>query len=285
MAEKRTVPIFERKGVFFAMLVFLCLVTLVISTKSLLISPKQFGLTLVSAIQKGVSSVGEFFSDTVLAIKEIDTLRSDYADALSQLEKFRNIERGYMEIRAENERLREQLDFSQQIPYRHIAAKIIAKDPENIFTAITIDKGSREGVKRELPVIAIQEGIRGIVGKITDVGLHSSMVLPVYDSYSFISARMEKSRFEGLVNGQGQVDSPLIMKYVNKRAKDSIQFGDTVITSGLNSLFPEGLYIGRVRNIRIRDYDTSLNVELESVIDYTKLEYVFVLSAQDGTSD
>jgi rod shape-determining protein MreC len=285
MDEKRIIPIRERKGLFFALLIFVSFITLIVSTKSLMVSPKQIGMTVFSVFQKGFTGIGGFFGDTFDSIREIDRLRGDYNEAVSQIEKYKNIERGYLEIKSENERLREQLGFSSQILYKHIPAEVIAKDAENLFSTIVINKGSRDGIRTEMPVIAFQNGVQGLVGKITDVGLSSSVILPVYDSFSYISARLADSRYEGLVTGDGHSDSPLVMKYVNKRAKDETQYGDIVVTSGLNSLFPRDLYIGRVRSIKMKDYETSLNLELDSVLDFSKLEYVFVLDATGPSND
>lgn len=282
---KKTLPLRERKGFFFAILVFVSFITLVVSTRSILISPKEVGMTVFSVFQKGFNGVGEFFSDSFGALGEINRLKKNYDEAILQIEKYKNIERGYLEIKSENERLREQLGYSEQILYRHIPAQIVAKDAENLFSTIVISKGAADGIRKEMPVIAFQNGVQGVVGKIIEVGNHTSVVLPVYDSYSYISARLENTRNEGLVNGAGHYDAPLTMKYVAKRSKDEIQYGDIVVTSGLNSLFPPDLYIGRVKSIHMKDYETSLNIEVESVLDFSKLEYVFVLDAMGTPND
>jgi rod shape-determining protein MreC len=79
------------------------------------------------------------------------------------------------------------------------------------------------------------------------------------------------------VSGQGSSDAPIVMKYVKKRAREEIQIGDKVITSGENNNYPANVPIGFVSGIRGLDYETSIELDIEPVIDFSRLENVFVL--------
>jgi len=79
-----------------------------------------------------------------------------------------------------------------------------------------------------------------------------------------------------LVNGQGSADAPLIMQYVQKRAKDEISIGDRILASGEN-LFPKDSPIGVVTGIKVHDYETYLELTVQPIIDFFRLDYVFVL--------
>jgi rod shape-determining protein MreC len=85
-----------------------------------------------------------------------------------------------------------------------------------------------------------------------------------------------KSRYEGLVSGAGDGTS-LVMRYVDDRARASIRFGDVVITSGMNSIYPAGIRIGTVDSIQSKAYETTLELTLNPIIDFERLEYVFVV--------
>ncbi|HOX91980.1 MAG TPA: rod shape-determining protein MreC, partial [Spirochaetales bacterium] len=85
----------------------------------------------------------------------------------------------------------------------------------------------------------------------------------------------------------GSRDQSLVVQYIKKRAQSEIQFGDILVTSGLNSIYPPGIVVGRVTKVRSVEYLTSLEVEMDPVLDFGKLEYVFIvgeesLSEQDG---
>jgi rod shape-determining protein MreC len=103
--------------------------------------------------------------------------------------------------------------------------------------------------------------------------------MPLYDLSSFISSRFAVSRYEGIVEGQGSPNTPLLMRFIQKRAGDGIGVGDMVVSSGMGGVYPPGLNIGRVSAVNYREYEISMEAELEPVIDFSRLDYVFVLES------
>lgn len=262
-------------------LLFLCsIILLSISSEKVNFKPQNAGLTVFSLTQSAISGVGNFFSRTVNSINELNKLKQRYDESQQRLSEYRNIERNIVELKLENMNLREQLGFSERIGYNHLSAEIIGKDPGNYFNTITINRGKRDGVKHNMPVIAFQDGFQGLVGKVIHVGLHSSEVLPIFDSSCYVAARLQSSRYEGLVSGDGRGKN-VKMEYVKKYARNEIKYGDLVITSGMKSIYPKGIYIGRVREIGGKEYDTSLLLEIEPVIDFARLEYVFIIGKEE----
>ena len=260
------------------------LITLTVSTRSLAGVPERIGLTVISFFQKGFDAVGDFFTDTVNSIAELRQLQDSHRELLARVEALGNLERGYTELRRENERLQEQLGFELRSERSLMAARIVAKDPENLFSTFVVDKGSLDGVRKNQAVVAYQDGIEGLVGRVLEVGRSTCTVVPVYDSSSFIAVRLERSRYDGLATGSGNRDDPLVVKYIKKRAGSEIQFGDLVVTSGLQSIYPAGIVVGRVSKLRLIDYLTSLELEMEPILDFGRLEYVFLVGGQDGTA-
>lgn len=259
------------------------LLCLTVSTRSLEGLPESLGLTILGFFQRGFSAVGGFASDTVASIKELRRLRENYVELSAELERYTNMERGLADLREENQRLRAQLGFSRDIAYERIAARIVAKDPENLYSTITVDKGFDDGIRKNMPVIAFQDGMEGLVGRVVEVGRGTSKIVPIYDSKSFVASRLSAgSRTEGLVGGQGSPDDPLLMRFVKKRAKDELQFGDLVSTTGYESLYPPDVAVGRVKKVRVLDYQTSIDIELDPVLDFSRIEYVFVVKPQSA---
>uniref|UniRef100_A0A7C3HV39 Cell shape-determining protein MreC n=1 Tax=Gracilinema caldarium TaxID=215591 RepID=A0A7C3HV39_9SPIR len=270
--------------------VFLALTTiafssLLFSTRSFVIDVRDVGFSLFSGLRGTIHGVTSSVQKTILSIEELRRLKQEYDQLSKQLERYEQLARSAADIGQENINLKKQLDFSQNLVYKHIPAQIIGKDPDNLFSSFVIDKGIKEGIKKNMAVIAFQDGIQGLVGLVVQVGRHESMVMPVYDANSFVSARFAQSLYEGIVSGQGDVNSPLIMKYIKKRAKDEIQYGDRIVTSGLGGVYPKGIEIGRVSKIIFQEYETSLTVELESAIDFSRLEYVFVIEKSNTGAD
>jgi rod shape-determining protein MreC len=221
-------------------------------------------------------------------MRELAELRREHAELLRRVTRYEELERSNVEISQENARLREQLGFAQSLRYRHIPAEISGRDPDNLFSALVINKGTHAGVANNMAVIAWQNGARALVGKVIHAGAFESLVLPLYDANSFIAARFMVSRYEGIVEGQGGAESPLLMRFIPKRARDEISVGDIVVSSGIGGVYPPGTSIGRVSGVSYREYEISMEAELEPAIDFSRLEYVFVIetaTAETATAE
>jgi rod shape-determining protein MreC len=271
----------QKTGILLGIFLFISLLLLSFSGRKISFKPKEIGLSFVSVFQNAFSEVGDFFARTVRSVNELNKLQSEYENLLDQLKTYKTLERDLVELREENNRLREQLHFSSRLAIQHEPAEIIAKDPSNLFNTIIINKGSRHGIERDMPVIAYQDGFHGLMGKIVNVGILSSEVLPLYDRSCSVAARLQESRYEGLITGQGNNSSYIQMSYVKKRARSEIKYGDLIITSGLSRIYPQGIYIGRVRSIAAKEYESTLTIDIEPIIDFTKIEHVFVLKSDE----
>jgi rod shape-determining protein MreC len=267
----------HRRGVTLGILILVSLLCLLVSNRAVIIKPKEIGLSVAGFFQKGVTGFFRWFGDTAGSIRQLRLAREELEQARSRLADSDRAAREVAELRRENASFRTLLGLSQSLPLPRIAAGVIAKDHDNLFSTITLNKGSRHGIRIDMPVVAFQEDLEGLVGRVIAVGPGTSQVLPLYDPSCQVSARLDESRFEGLTNGQGADRVTLLMRYVKKIAADRIEYGDLVVTAGLGGLYPAGINIGRVRDIRAETYETSLTLEIEPVIDFDRLEYVFVL--------
>lgn len=281
-AERRLA---RRRILVFVLALGASLLSLLISTNSLAGVPQRVGLSVLSFFQRGFDAAGNFASGTLNSIAELRDLRARYRELMGKMEEYQNLERSLTDLKRENERLRSQLGYLKEARYRASSARIIAKDPGNLYSTFVIDKGLEDGLRKNLPVVAYQDGSEGLVGKVLEVGRSSSIVSPIYDASAHISARLDRTRYEGLVSGGGSPDTPLTMRYVKKRAKEEIQYGDLVVTSGLQSLYPRDVIIGRVTRVLSADYQTSLDIDVEPVLDFARLEYVFIVFTEDRAED
>jgi len=264
----------------FVTLVLVSTLLLMLSSRDFIFNVKNAGLSIFSGIRGGLYEVSAFVSRTVLSVKELANLRREHADLLRQLDRYQELERSNAEIYQENIRLKEQLDFLNTLRYRRIPAQISGRDPDNLFSALVINKGSYSGVSNDMAVVAWQNGTQALVGKVIQTGVLESLVMPVFDINSNVSSRFSVSRFEGIIEGQGSAETPLLMRYVPKRARDEINIGDIVITSGMGGIFPAGINIGRVGAVNNLEYETTLEVEINPMIDFSRLEYIFVIEAE-----
>lgn len=285
MQKRRINFTFRRDSFLLALYLLVSGIMLAFSSGGFVVNFKDIGFSVMSGAQRGMFSVSAFFSGTATAIGELSDLKNKYRDLSIRLEDYELLQRSNADIRVENEHLKQLLGFSESLSIKNIPAEIIGRDPNNLYSGITINRGSRHGIRKNMPVISFQGSNTGLIGKIVQVGRNTSLIMPIYDYQCFVSARLETSRYDGLVNGQGDSDSPMVMKYVKKRARDEIQKGDKVITSGENYNFPKNIPIGFVSGIRGLDYETSLELDIEPVIDFSRLENVFVLDMSNPAAE
>lgn len=277
--EKSTVS-FKYSLIVFLILVIISGVSLALSSGGFIISVKDVGFSILSAGQKGVNSVITGVGNGVSAVKELAELKESYNKLVQQLEDYEYLQRNNAEIRKENELLREQLGISKSIVNKNYVAQIIGRDPDSLYSAITVNKGSRNGIRKNMPVIAVQNGDIGLVGKVVTVGAFTSQIMPIYDFQCNISARIQHTRDLGLVVGQGNADSPLQMQYIKKRVLNELQYGNVVVTSGENENYLKDIPIGSITKIKTVDYDSSLIIEITPIIDFARLETVMIVDVK-----
>ncbi len=231
--------------------------------------PSRIAISLVAPFQQVVVRSIRFSRDLwrhyfylVSVSKENENLKN----ALRIAEK-KN--RDKAEIALSNARLRSLLNFQKSINSEVIACEVIANDPSSLFKTVIIDKGESNRLKRGLPVVVSE----GVVGQIIDVSHHYSKVLLVIDSNSAVDALIQRTRARGLI--KGGISGRCRLEYVLR--KHDIDIGDTVISSGLDGVFPKGLCLGSVSNIIKEKSGIFQDVTVSPFVDFEKLEEVLVL--------
>lgn len=262
-------------------LILLSGVSLAFSSGGFVISIKKIGFSIFSTVEKGIHFVIDGSVETVNSVKELSKLKKDYNELIIKLENYEQMQRTNADIRKENERLREQLDFSVSMDEKNIPAQIISRNLDSAYSYLTIDKGTINGIMKNMPVVAIQHGNRGLVGKVVQVGTFTSQIMPIYNIDNIVSARIQNTRDLGLVNGLGSQDKPLNMQYIRKRVLDDLHYGDIIVTSGENDNYMRDIPIGSISKITVLDYNSQLNIELIPIIDFARLETVIVVNQKE----
>lgn len=255
--------------------------TLGFSSKGFMLNIKNAGFTVVSSVEKGVSAVCNFTVNTFNSVKELAQLKKDYNALVEKLNNYEQMQRSNAEIRKENERLKEQLDFAVSMDEKNIPAQIISRDLDSSFPYLTIDKGIANGIKKNMPVVAFQNGENGLVGKVVQVGTFTSQIIPIYNITNRVSCRVMNTRDLGLVNGMGSVEQPLELKYIRKKAQPDLHIGDVIVTSGENDNYMKNIPVGTISKIIPVDYESTLTIELTPIIDFDRLENVIVVNQNE----
>ncbi|MBQ9239431.1 MAG: rod shape-determining protein MreC [Treponema sp.] len=243
-------------------------------SKSFVVNFSEIGFSVLSSVERGVFSLTDGIKKSIYSVNELFRIRTEYNQLIQRLNEFELMRHSNAEIRRENERLREQLGFVESLSEKNYPAQIIARDVDAVYATITINKGSVHGITKNMPVIAYQNGMMGLVGKVTHVGRYTSTVLPVYNLNCTVSARIQNTRDLGLVSGLGGSSRPLSLQYIRKGIIEKLHYGDIVVTSGENDNYLPDIPIGTIEEIRTVDYDSSLDIDLTPVIDFSRLEMV-----------
>ncbi len=282
MATKNKTPFRFRFSEFLLIgLILISSFLLAFSSGKFVLNFKQIGFSVLSTIEKGVHTLVDGVGNTFNAVGELRKLKKDYNELVIKLEHYEEMQRSNADITKENNRLKEQLDFSVSLDEKNIPAQIISRDLDNAFSYLTIDKGSVNGIKKNMPVIAFQNGNQGLVGKVIQVGTFTSQIMPIYNTNNIVSARIQNTRDLGLVNGLGSQDQPLMMQYIRKRVLEELSYGDIVVTSGENDNYMRDIPIGSISKITVLDYNSSLNIELTPIIDFSRLETVIIVNQKE----
>ncbi|MBA3949228.1 MAG: rod shape-determining protein MreC [Acidobacteria bacterium] len=167
--------------------------------------------------------------------------------------------------------LQEQLNLKTSLPIETITARVIAGDPTPGFPAVTIDRGSADGLRENMAVI----GPRGVVGRIYG-GLqeHAAQVQLIVGRNAGAGGYLERTGAGGIIVGSNE-DPPLRMEDVSNLV--DVQIGDIVLTSGLDGIFPRGYTIGRVEQAE-RGSGTYRLIAVRPTVDFSNLQYVLVVT-------
>ena len=279
MSERRIRLKLKTPLFFFLFYVILSGVILGFYSGGFLVNFKQLGFSIVSSVQKGFSTVANGVTTFFTAVGDLATLREEYAILQEKLEDYEYLQRNNADIKKENARLKEQLGFATDFTYKNYPAQIIARDPNALYSGITLNKGSRHNIRKGMAVLAIQNGDIGLVGKVVSVGRETSMIMPIYDYQCNISSRISTTRDIGLVSGNGESSNTLTLKYIKKRVLQELNLGDIIVTSGENDNYIKDIPIGSVSNIKMLDYDNSLEIEITPIIDFSRLENVIIVDS------
>jgi rod shape-determining protein MreC len=166
------------------------------------------------------------------------------------------------------ENFRQLLELRERAGVETVASEIIAGPASVEFRDMTIDKGTTDGVRRDMAVIAPA----GIVGRVILPSPRASRVQMLIDRNAAAGAMIERTRAQGLVVGEG---AALRMEYVPGTA--DVKEGDLVVTSGIDKIYPKGFLIGSVETIN-RGTGTYQEITVRPSVDFSRLEEVLVVT-------
>ena len=151
----------------------------------------------------------------------------------------------------------------------YVEGTVIAYDPSSFVQAVTINRGSSDGIA---PGMAVVEG-NGIVGQVVAVSLHTARIMLIIDRASSVDALIQSSRVRGIIEGKGRDKSEFV--YVGE--SEEVMIGDKVVTSGLDGVFPKGLIVGVVTAVQKSANGLFKSIEVTPSVKFYRLESLLVV--------
>ncbi len=225
-------------------------------------------LTFAAPFQAGLDGSVNFVKDSWSNYLWLIDARQQNQQLLQENQQLTAELQQVEEIRLQNQRLRNLLDFIDDVDRAALPAQVIGEDASNWARTLTINKGSRSGLRDGLPVVAAG----GVVGRIIKTAPGSSRVLLVTDASSNVAALVQRTRSRGVLQGRG---AKLTLKYALRDA--DIAVGDLLVTSGMGGVFPKGLSLGKVEIVERDELDLFQRIQVASAVDFSHLEEVMVL--------
>ncbi len=232
--------------------------------------PQSAFLEVISPVTGAFTHLSDGASSIVSDYMDLVHVREENAHLRNELARVKSDQARLAELEAENQHLGELLELKDALGTNAVAANVIGSDATGLSRTLVLGSGTSDGLRPGMAVLANQ----GVVGKIIAVSPHASRVLMIDDHNSALDGFDQRSRARGIV--AGLVDDGVILKYAD-RSQD-IRAGDTIVTSGLDGIFPRGLLVGTVLSVHREGPGLFLGVRIAPAVDFRELEQVLILT-------
>lgn len=227
-------------------------------------------------VERVVTYPFRFVIDKVSEYSELKDVREENDVLETSIDRVTSIESENIELRRQLEKLKEELDIDYSLTdYEYLNATVISRNVGYWYNTITIDKGTYNGVDKDMVVI----NGKGLIGKVIRTTTFTSDVrlITTSDTNNKISVMISNGDYNlyGLINSYDYGDNLLEIEGISNTRDVSI--GDYVYTSGLGGVFPSGILIGQVTEITTDSYDLAKIIRVTPSVEFTDINYVSIL--------
>lgn len=236
--------------------------------------PEQLMKDSVGWVQSIFTKPADYVAGFFENVRDINRVYEENKRLKKQLDEYASLSVKVSELTLENEDLREKANIDETLrEYKVRNALVIARSPEEWHQFLTIDKGQKDGIEKNMAVITN----KGLIGKVKDVSQFSSTVQLIsdIDRTNRISAVVEgNDRAFGLIEGYQTEKKAIVMTKIPSDVE--IKKGQIVATSGLGGTFPRGLVIGKIKKVTPDDYGLTQTALIEPTADLYDVDHVMV---------
>ena len=235
---------------------------------------------IVSPFQKFSNAISSKVSTTIDTLVNADKYNKENKELKKKMDELYLQMVDYEDVKEENDHYKEILELKKKYPDFKFSppCKVIGRTTNDMYQSFTIDKGSRDGIKLNDPVIT-GDGLVGIVSKVDlTYSTVTTILSPKYNPGLISIKSKDTGSLEG--NYDCAVDGYTRMRYINRDSK--IEVGEVIVTSGHNGLVPKDRIIGTVEKIEMDKGGLSLNATIKPIVKIDEVTNVFVITEFDG---
>ena len=270
--------LFKNKKVRVVSIIALVLVCLIV-LYSTVIKNTAFHSNIVSSV---INPIQTMFSNISKSVNDKKNEQTENKKLLKKIEELEGIisEQNqklvdYEEAIRQNEFYKDFLEIKEENPsYKFVDARIISRNTNDTYCSFIIDKGTVDGVKVHDTIITAE----GLVGYVSDAYTTQSTVTTVLNPKINISAIDNHSRDTGNVTGDASLSVDGFTKMIYISSENTMSSGNFVITSGEGGIFPKGLIIGTVVEVKTSQNKISCEATIQPIIDFNKINDVMIIT-------
>lgn len=278
-------PVVKRKGEKFTIpskyllfvLTLMCTVTMLMTFSTDIFNKPLNTVVgyLIVPFQKGISSVGGWFSNRAEELKEIRALKEENEELKKQVAELitENIE--LQQGKYELNQLQALYEIDEQYSgYEKTGARIIARDAGNWYHSFTIDKGSNDGINVDMNVLA--DG--GLVGRVYSVGPNWAKVVSIINDNNNVSGKILATGDNLIVSGDLELMQKNLISFSQLLDSDGVVTnGDKIVTSDISDKYLPGILIGYINEINIDSNKLTKSGTVTPAVDFEHLSEVLVI--------
>lgn len=227
-------------------------------------------------MQNGINQVGSWVinrADDLVSLRDVRQQNKKLQEQVDELtQKLNTIKLEQYEL----DNLRELMELDQKYPsYEKVAARVIANDGGNWFSAFLIDKGEKDGIEKDMNVIAGS----GLVGIVTDTGPNYAKVRSIIDDVSNVSGMALSTADRCIINGNlASMNKDQVIGFSDLKCEDdAVKTGEQIVTSHISDKYLEGILIGYVSTIERNSNNLTYSGTITPAVDFQHLQEVLVI--------
>lgn len=230
----------------------------------------------VIPMQQGINQIGGWLTDMSENFETLEQVRKENEKLQARVDELVTENNNLQEEKYELERLQELYKLDQSYAdYEKTAAHVIGKDSGNWFSTFTIDKGSSDGIKKDMNVMAGS----GLVGIVTEVGPTWATVRSIIDDSSNVSGMVLSTSERCIVNGDLTLMNDGKIRFEQmENNENEVAVGDQIVTSYISDKYLQGILIGYISEVNVDSNNLTRSGYITPVVDFKNLQEVLVIT-------